>query len=468
MNDKMNARGRVPDFIPATINNEDNLHPALVDGGCRFLLLLVFLILLQIIAPPSLRAMDLIEAYTLAKDHDPAFGSARYGLEASRTQSQQARSFLLPQVQATGSFSNYDFNSAPASYLDYTGQNMGVNLRQPLFNIPKFYEYRQYNIRGTIGDVRFATAEQDLMLRVAEAYFRGLAAVNLLELIDSEKKAVAEQREQAREMFQAGVGTITDVHEAEARYDAVLSKEIEAANNLDIKKRALMKIVGTDPGELKALREDIPLSIPEPETLEGWIEKAKEHHPVLKSYVYQIEYQEAELRKNQGQHWPSVDLVAGYTMTNTSNLMKTQDINYSTVGVQVNLPVFSGGYVSAKVKESRAMLGQVKKEYEKSLSDITEKLGEAFLGIRGSIAKRDALRAAVRSASTALHSNKMGMIAGVRTTTDILNAQRELNDIQVRLLQARYDYLINIVKLKSSSGTLAGDDLLAINQWLQK
>jgi outer membrane protein len=434
----------------------------------RLILLLISIILLQPAMPPSLFAMDLMEAYTRAKERDPLFGSSIYEHEAARTLSKQGRSFLLPQIQIGGAISRYDFDTAPSYYNDYTGRSLGISLKQPIFNIPKFYEYRQHNIRETIGDVRFASAEQDLILRVAEAYFNGMATRHSLELIDTEKKAVMEQLEQAKKMFRAGIATITDVHDAEARYDLILSKEVEGKYNLEIKIQAIKRIVGIEPDGLSFLKEDTPLRVPEPESLEGWIEIAKKHNPILKSYTYNVDYYKEEIIKNRGQHLPSVDLVAGYSKTNKSGeYLQTQNLSYTSVGIQVNIPVFSGGYISAKVKESQARFEQAKKEYENALSDNVQKLTEAFLGIKGSIVRINMLLTAIRSASTSLHSNKKGLIAGVRTIVDVLNAERELHDVRGNLLQARYDYIMNILKLKFYAGTLSEEDVLMINQWLQ-
>lgn len=430
-------------------------------------LLITFLILLQTAFLSPLCAMDLMEAYTRAKDNDPLFGAAFYENEAAGTLSRQGLSFLLPQVQMSGAFSRYYFNNPPAGYLDYDARTLGVNLRQTILDLRKVHEYRQYKIRETLGDMKFAAAEQNLILRVAEAYFNALAAGNLVELIAAEKEAVIELREQATRMFQAGVATLVDLHDAQARYDAVLSRAVEAQNNLDNKMEALKRIVGCDPGRLNFLKGEIPLGVPEPNHIEGWIEKAKKEHPLLKSYLYQIAVREEEVEKNKGQHWPTLDLVAGYNITNTNNYLRTDELSYGNVGVQLNIPLFGGGYVSAKVMESQANVRQARKEYESALSEIVQKLSEAFLGIRGSIARIDALSTANRSASTSVHSNKMGLTAGVRTTTDILNAQRELQDVRARLFQARYDYLLNIVRLKSAAGVLSGDDLRMINEWLQ-
>lgn len=459
--------GVLPEGQPSNMVKPNRLRNGMQMKNKMRRLILFLIILLQITCLSSLHAMDLMQAYKMAKEHDPLFGSYFYEHEAAKTLPKQGRSFLLPKIQASSSVSRYDYDSAPYYYQDFNSEATSLSVQQPLFNLPKFHEYRQHAIRGTIGDVKFIAAEQDLMLRVCEAYFKVLAAGNLLELIDAEKKAIIEQREQARRMFKAGIATITDVHDAEARFDSVVAKRIEVKNELDIKMQALKKLVGIEPDGLNSLKEDLLLGIPGSHNFEDWIEKAKQHHPILKSYAYQIDYQEAELSKFKGQYWPSVDLVGGYIKTNTNNSIETDEVSYGSVGVQVNLPIFNGGYTTAKVEESHAFLGQARKDYENALAEITQKLSEAFLGIRGNVAKIDALLAANKTASTSLNSNKKSLMAGVRTTIDVLNAERDLQDVRTRLLQARYDCLMNIVRLKAFAGTLSGDDLLEINAWLQ-
>ena len=434
----------------------------------RLILLSISIILIQIAIPLSLFAMDLMEAYTRAKKSDAVFGSSFYEHEAAKTLSKQGLSSLLPKIQIGGSTSRFEFVTAPPAYEDHTGYSLGITLRQPVFSLPRFSEYRQYNIRETIGDVKFVWAEQDLILRVAEAYFNALAASDLLKLIDTEKKAVLEALEQAKRMFQVGAGTITDVHDAEARYDSILSKEIENKYNLEIKMQAVKRIVGTELDGLSFLKEDIPLKAPEPDSREAWIEIAKKHNPTLKSYAYGVDNDKEELRKNKGQRLPTVDLIAGFSWTNTiSEYVKTEQIAYKSIGLQVNMPIFSGGYVTAKVKESQARLDQTKKDYENALLDNVQKLTEAFLGVKGGTAKINSLLTAVRSASTSLDSNKKGLIAGVRTFVDVLNADKDLYDVRGKLLQARYDYVMNMVRLKFYGGTLLEEDVHMINEWLQ-
>jgi len=437
--------------------------------NCLVSLILLFLamILLQPTCPASLYAMDLMEAYNRARQHDPVFGAFFYEHEAAKTAPQQGRSLLLPNIQASGSAARIDYYEGPPFYRDFTSESVDLSLQQPLFSLSRFHEYRQHKIRGDIGDVRFISAQQELMFRVSEAYFNVLAIGYLLDLIEAEKKAVMEQGEQARRMFEAGAGTITDVHDAEARLDAVLAEEIKAKNDLAIQIEAFKKIVGTEPTHLNILKKDVPFGVPGPKNLEDWIENAKKDHPLLKFYAFQIDYQEAELKKNKGQHWPTIDMVGGYKRTNTNNNIETDWISYGSFGVQVNLPIFSGGYVVAKVAEAQAILGKVHKEYDNAFADITQQLSEAFLGIEGSLARIDALLAASESAHTSVISNRKSLLAGVRTTIDVLNAERDLQDVRVNLLQARYDCLLNMVKLKTAAGSLSVDDLLTINSWLQ-
>jgi outer membrane protein len=430
-------------------------------------LIILSILLLQTAIPPFLSAMDLMEAYTSAKKSDPLFGSFIYEHEAAKTLSNQGLSLLLPRLQVSGALSRVNFITAPAVYIDYNAETLGVQFTQSVFNLPKFYEYQQDNVRKTAGDMKFAGAEQDLILRVAQAYFDGMAAKDSLEFVDAEKKAVLEHLERAKRTFQAGMGTIIDVRDAEARYDSILSKEIENKYNLEAKMQALRRLVAIEPDGLSFLKEDFPLMVPEPDSREAWIEISKKHNPVLKYYAYNIDSDKHEVRKNWGQHFPSVDLLAQYSDVNTNNYLPTGRLSYWFVGVQVSVPIFTGGYISAKVQESQAKFEQTKKTYENALLDNTQKLTEAFLGVKGGIAKINSLLTAVRSASTALQADKMGLIAGVRTFVEVLNAERDLQDIRRQLGQARYDYIMNTLKLKFYGGTLSEEDVIMINQWLQ-
>lgn len=434
----------------------------------RLILLLFSFILLQAAISPSLSAMDLMEAYTRAKEYDPMYASVAYENKALQTKSKQGLSYLLPQIQSSGTISRYDFDTAPVFYRDYTATTYNIYLKQPLINLSRFAEYRQHNILPSIGEVKLAEALQNLGIRVAEAYLNVLAARDTLELVAEEKEAVAKQLEQAKKMFQAGAVAITDVHDAEARYHLVLSQEVEAQNNLAVKKTAFQKIVGPDDVALSRLKDTIPLIPPEPDVIARWIEMAKERNPALKYFSYNIHYFEEEVKKARAQHYPFVDLSAGYTRTNTRDYIKTDTLSYSMIGLNVTLPIFSGGYVTAKTDESKARLGQAKKEYENAFSDIVQRLTEAFLGIQSGIVRINTLEVAVKSAGISLHSNQKGFLAGIRTIVDVLNAQRDLYNAKIKLLQAKYNYILHMLKLKATAGILSEEDVAMVNNWFQK
>lgn len=434
----------------------------------RLIFLLIFILLLQPDQPLSLYAMDLMEAYNRAKEYDPVYASAVYENQAYQTKSRQGLSYLLPQIQSSGTISRYEFNTAPEIYQNYTGTSYNINLKQPLFNLSRLAEYRQHNILPPMGEMKLAETLQNLGVRVAEAYFNVLAAQNILELVAEEKEAVAKQMEQAKKMFKAGAVAITEVHDAEARYHLVLSQEAEAENNRAIKMAALQRMVGPGPFILSRLKDFIPLTPPEPDALDRWIEMARERNPALKYFSYNIQYFEEEVKKYRAQHFPYVDLSAGYTRTNTRDYIKTSTLSYGMIGLNVVIPIFSGGYVMAKMDESKARLGQAKKEYENVFSDIVQKLTEAFLGIQGSIVRIKTLDIAVKSAETSLHSNQKGFTAGIRTIVDVLNAQRDLYNAKIKLLQVKYNYILHMLKLKAAAGILSEADMAMVNDWFQK
>jgi len=447
-----------------------------IELGCRkkhflpfhLLLGLVSILFLQPVLPSSPYAMDLMEAHKRAKEYDPLYASAVYENQAYQTKSRQGLSYLLPQIQSSGTISRYEFDTAPEIYQNYTGTTYNIHIKQPLLNLSRFAEYRQHNLLPPMGEMKLAETLQNLGVRVTEAYLHVLAARDTLELVAEEKEAVAKQLEQAKKMFKAGAVAITEVHDAEARYHLVLSKEAEAQNNLSVKMTALQRIVGPGPFAPSRLRDSIPLNPPEPDALDRWIEMARERNPALKYFSYNIQYFEEEVKKYRAQHYPYVDLSAGYNRSNTRDYIKTNTISYGMIGMNVIIPIFSGGYVVAKTDESKARLGQAKKEYENIYLDIVQKLTEAFLGIRSSIVRVNTLTVAVKSAEVSLHSNQKGFTAGIRTIVDVLNAQRELYNAKSKLLEAKYLYIIHLIKLRAAAGILSESDLAMVNDWFQK
>lgn len=410
--------------------------------------------------------MEILEAYHMAQKNDAAFNSARYEYQAAQTMPAQGLSYLLPSLEAHYTRGKYDTDSPISG--DYSSLMYGLTLRQPVFNLGRVFEYTQHKVRADLGKAKFTAAESDLIMRTATVYFDVLAAWDKLEIVEAQKKAVGEQLEQAKKLFNAGVGTLTDVHDALARYNMLLSDEIEAKNNIDIKIKAFKRVVGAEPKEFSRLKETIPLLTPPPDDLDGWIQIAKKNNPIIKYYLYNIDFYKQEHRKMMAQYFPYVDIVADHHTSNTVLDFRTEETTYTSVMAQITLPLFQGGYTMAKTKEATAKLEQAKADLDRVLSENAQKISEAFLGIKGNMALIQALGLAVQSAEISLQSNKMGLKAGIRTIVDVLNAQKQLYDARMSLLKTKYDYIINILKLKSEAGVLSEEDVALISNWLQK
>jgi outer membrane protein len=343
----------------------------------------------------------------------------------------------------------------------------GITLRQPLFNIPRIFEYTQHRVQADLGKAKFNAAESDLIIRTATVYFDLLAAWDKLEIVLAEKKAVAEQLEQAKRLLHAGAGTITDVHDALARYNALLSDEIEARNNININVKAFKRVTGVEPKDLCRLKETIPLFVPSPDDLEGWIQIAKENNPTIRYYNYNVNFYKQERRKMIAEYLPEVSFVADHHTSDTIEYYKTEEVTYTSVMAQITVPLFQGGYTRAKTKEATAKLEQAKADLNDVLTENAQKISEAFLGIKGNMAMIQALELAVQSAELSLQSTEMGLKAGIRTIVDVLDAQKQLYDEKMSLLKAKYEYIINFLTLKSEGGVLTEEDLVIINNWLQ-
>lgn len=410
-------------------------------------------------------AMGILEAYHMAQKNDAAFDSARYEYQAAQTMPAQGLSYLLPSVEAHYMTGKYDTDSPTSG--DYSSSMRGVTLRQPLLSLPRIFEYTQHRVQADLGKAKFNAAESDLIIRTATVYFDLLAAWDQLEIVLAEKKAVAEQLEQAKRLFHAGAGTITDVHDALARYNGLLSDEIEARNNINVNVKAFKRVTGAEPKDLCRLKETIPLFVPSPDDLEGWIQIAKENNPTIRYYNYNVNYYKQERRKMISEHLPEVSFVADHHTSDTIEYYKTEEVTYTSVMAQITVPLFQGGYTRAKTKEATAKLEQAKADLNDVLTENAQKISEAFLGIKSNMAMIQALELAVESAELSLQSNEMGLKAGIRTIVDVLDAQKQLYDERMSLLKAKYEYIMNLLTLKSEGGVLTEEDLLTISDWLQ-
>jgi outer membrane protein len=417
-------------------------------------------------------AMDLLQVYKEALANDQVYAGARYSLEAGQEKPTQGRAGLLPAISASGSYTrNFqdltsngvttDRNSATNSYR--------IELTQPLFRWANWEQYQQGKLSAAASEAQFALAQQDLILRVSQAYFDLLAAQDTLASLRAQKAATSEQLASAKRNFEVGTATITDTHEAQARYDLIVAQEFAAANDVEIKRAALQQIIGKPPGDLAILRAGVQLTPPQPGDPEKWIVNAETQNYGVVGKQLALEIAQREIKKNRAGHLPTLDFVASRTHNNQKgNSLTANDglTNGNSVGVQWNLPLFAGFAVTSKVRESIALAEFARTDLENTRRSAAHGARQAYSGVNSGLSQVKALEAAEASSLLSLESNRLGYQVGVRINIDVLNAQQQLYATRRDLAKSRYDTLVNGLKLKSAAGTLKEEDLMDVNKLL--
>ncbi len=420
-------------------------------------------------------AADLLETYHAAQSQDAVFAAARATHQAGQEKLPQGRSLLLPSVNLSA---NSTFNDNSIKYQGTTpfssgtsrfnSHGYGVNLTQPLFRQQNWMAYTEAGLQVAQADAQFNGAEQDLILRVAQAYFDVLIAQDSVQLAEAQKTAISEQLEQAKRNFEVGTATITDTYEAQARYDLVDAQEIAAQSNLEVKKRTLQQLTNTMPGDLRQLGQQFKLEALQPSDMEKWVDEAQQHNSQLAVAQAAAELAGKEVARNRGGHYPTLDLVANYSenFANGGSLGVGSDSRNAAVGVQLNMPLFQGGAIQSKVREAEANRNRAGEELETARRNIALQTRQAYLGVVNGIAQVKALQQALKSSESLLEASKLGQEVGVRTNLDVLNAQQQLYSTRRDLYQAEYNYLISQLRLKAAVGTLVEDDIAKVNQAL--
>ncbi len=437
--------------------------------GILFAFLLAF-------AQPGL-AEDLLQVYRDAQKYDAVYSAARNSVEAGREKGPQGLALLLPTLNLTGNATRQSIESdsknptAVPSFSRYP-RLYGYQLvfTQPIFRLQNWNQYDQAEFQVKQAEATFGQAAQDLMLRVAQAYFDVLAAQDTLALVRAQKAAISEQLAQAKRNFEVGTATITDTHEAQARFDLSAAQEIAAQNDLDSKRRSLQLLTGKEYVELKALRTDIKLPQPNPEDMQSWVELAEKQ-----SYAVQVQEAGAaiaalEARRNSNAHLPTLDLVGSYgqtdqTATLTSPIGNT--LTQGAIGLQLAMPLFAGGGLSSREREAAALNLKARDDLDNARRSAALTTRQSYLSVINGIAQVGALEQARVSSQSALDSNKLGYEVGVRINIDVLNAQQQLYSTERDLAVARYNTITNHLRLKAAVGSLVEPDLWEVNRALQ-
>jgi outer membrane protein len=466
----------------------------------------VFVVLGSLALAGTASAASLLEVYQQALQSDPRIHEAEARRLAALEAEPQARGVLLPQINAGGNWSSSDtdgsvsdftfeefpvgsgeFRPAPVTFDSVTRDETtqwSVELRQTLFRWDQIVGLRQADKRVAKAEANREAAQQDLIIRVAQNYFDVLAAEDRLTSRHKNRQAIARQLEQAKQRFDVGLIAITDVQESQAAYDQAVADEIAAKRSLATRREFLREITGEYIGQLSAPKEDLPLRSPSPAAERDWVDLALSQNLTLVASRLDEKLARDDISLRRNGHYPTLDLVASTSDYDQDSDLRVPDPNdpndppaqiwaptdrnfrTDSVRIEFTVPLFSSGYTSSRVREAvylhraaREQLQRVTRETERSTRD-------AYLGVLSEMSRVEALAQAVKSSETALEATEAGFEVGTRTIVDVLNSQTALYTATTNYYQARYDYLMNVLRLKEAAGSLQIQDLEEIDQWL--
>lgn len=420
---------------------------------------------------------DLLEAYRSALQNDATYLAAGATLEASRQEVPKARASLLPSLSASGNRShNTTDNTSPNIYgqtvtrrTEYTYQNYNASLRQPLFRLQSWAQYWQADASVEAAESTYMKEGYGVILRVVQSYFDALLAADQLALARSQRSTFDANLQYAEQSLKLGTGTLTDVQDVKARRDRALAQEIEAENNLEYTRRTLQTVTGLPVDALAPLEPArIDLSPLKPERLEEWLALAETNNPQLNAARSNVDAARQELLKQRAGHLPTVDLVASRQKgANVSNTSLGTEYWTSSVGVEVNIPLISGGYVMAASSQASASLERARQQQEATHRAAQLEVRKQYNNVVQGLSYIRAQEQAVRSAEEAVKGNRKGIQAGTRMMVDLLNAERDLVSARFELARSRHDYVLSLFQLKAMAGTLTLEDIESTNRWLQ-
>lgn len=412
-------------------------------------------------------AINLQQAYDAALRNDPTYRSAFQDSQAGKESAVIGRAGLLPQLSASYSANKNRADLTQPTILGtstthpvYYSHNEAIQLRQTLFNLDALARYKQGIAQSKYSEAQFSSMGQDLVVRVAGAYFDAAQNAEQVELAKAQRDAQKEQLLTNERLFKMGEGTRTDVLETQARLDLSEAQLIEALDNQRNATAQLQSMVGEPVNAVDLLGATFPVRPLEPATVEQWQTIALEHNPDLEAQRFAIESNRQEINKNRAGHFPRVDFVAGFDKSKSESLTTlNQDSTSRSIGVQVNIPLYSGGSVSATTRQAVAGYEKAKSEMDLRIGKVQVEVTKQFSLVKSSVARIAALDRAVESAKLLIVATEQSIKGGVRINVDLLNARQQLYTSKRDLAQARYTYLLALLRLRAAAGTLGADDI---------
>lgn len=418
--------------------------------------------------------VTLKRAYELAQQNDPQWAAVRHQYQANQEVLDQTRAGLLPQIRLNASYSEEDVDVDRVGTFDYSTTSYAANLVQPLFRLENWHTYQQGKALDSQYTAEYAQATEEFYLRVVTRYLDVLRARANLSFRKAEEEAISRQLEQSKQRFEVGLVAITDVHEAQAVYDAAVSARIAAESELFTALRILETLTGTSITDVAEISEELPVIPPQPADMNLWVERSLSNNSNLRSAIYAAQAAEENYKIRRAGHAPKLDLVGSYGHQSTEKpvsfqtpSVETPDSTATTLSLQLEVPIYSGGGVSAQRRQSKYLALAAKDTEHLVRRQVIQEATNLYQVVVTTVAQVHARKQAELSAKVALDATQAGYEAGTRTIVDVLTVQRNLFQAQRDYINARFDYVLSALRLKQVAGMLTEEEVLALEQWIR-
>ena len=431
-----------------------------------------FLFGIIIVFHSSVLAENLIDIYQLAIKNDPEYRAQQFSLEAELETRLQAHAQLYKPIISITANADRNYQDITSAFgggdTQYTGKGYSLNLAQPIYHKDRFVRLEQVDDQITKAQLDLDAAEQDLMLRTAERYFAVLSAQDNLAFTQAEKSALERQLEESNVRFEVGLIAITDIQEAQAGFDLASAREIQALNTMEDAQESLREITGHYPQSLAELVDDMPNARPDPDDIDAWTQSSLENNLQLKARLIETSIVEKEIGRQEAGHYPTLDVVGSHGYNSTGGQFGSTDVDFSKIGVQLNIPIYEGGQVTSRTREAFHRHEEALERLEQVRRSVDRRSREAYRGVLSGISQIAAFKQAMLSSETAVTATRTGYEVGTRTAVDVVTAEKEFFRAQRDYSQARYEYILDTLRLKQASGKLAPPDIQQINALLEK
>lgn len=424
---------------------------------------------------PGHAAENLLDLWEVAETSDAEYQSARHKYLSDQELVNLSRGDLLPTVslQYERKETDQEVNDSDNTVFDsgsdrYPTETYGITLTQSVFDYSRWQRFEQSKISSSLSEVELEFARQQLILRLAEAYFLVLERIDQLATIQAEKDAMQKHLNDSERKRESGIARSVEVEDARARYLNAISKEVELQSRLKDSRYGMREILGRVPGRLSALRADIELELPRPDDPELWVEMARERNLELQVKNLELDVANREINALRGGHYPTVDLLLTVNNTDTDGSVfgGGSDVDNTEIVLQLNVPLYEGGKTSSRIRQAMEQRNSVLQDRNSKQREIERTANDAYLRISAAIVQVEALAQSVRAQQRLLRDREKAREVGQGSLVEVLDAEQDLSVAQQALTKARYDYVLNVLRLKFAAGDLLLEDLALVNNWL--